>query len=172
MLRTIFIILLACCILPFAHAAEKSPPLPADQAFAFSAYLNQNNQLILEWNIAPGYYLYRNQLKLIPSPLNQVKIAPIQLPKGQFKHDVLHGNYQAYMGSLKIPVTFIASKKGLLHLNIDYQGCSSAGFCYTPIKKSLKVDLSEVSASQNLTQYVKTINDVHISEQAILCRIF
>ncbi len=132
--------------------ADSVSPLPADKAFALSAYLDQDSQLILEWNIAPGYYLYRNQLKL-------GGVGKVQLPTGQLKHDMLHGNYQAYMGVLKIPVTSIITKRGVLHLNIDYQGCSSAGFCYTPIKKVLKIKVSSLTHPQNLNQYVESVGE-------------
>lgn len=154
MLKAIFITVVTFFITFLIAFADTVSPLPADKAFQFSAYLNPDKQLILEWNIAPGYYLYRNQLKLTPASLNRIHLNKIQLPQGQFRQDMLHGNYQAYMGSLKIPVANIPSKKGILHLNIDYQGCSSAGFCYTPIKKSLKVDLAKVTEPQNLNQYV------------------
>lgn len=159
MVKTIVIMILAFFLMPFVSFAETALPLPADKAFVFSAYLEPNNQLILEWNIAPGYYLYRNQLKFTPAPFNHVGIGNITLPEGQLRRDMLHGNYQAYIGSLKVPVTLIKSKKGMLSLNIDYQGCSSAGFCYTPIKKSLKVDLSRMNVPQNLNQYVQSAND-------------
>jgi thiol:disulfide interchange protein DsbD len=159
MVKTIFIIIVAFFLTPFVSSAETLSPLPADKAFALSAYLDQNNQLILEWNIAPGYYLYRNQLKFTVAPLNHVGIGSIKLPEGKLRRDMLHGNYQAYIGSLKVPITLIKSKKGLLSLNIDYQGCSSAGFCYTPIKKSIKVDLSRINVPQNLNQYVQSANE-------------
>ncbi len=145
--------------LSFLCKAESLSPLPADKAFAFSAYLDKDNQLILQWDIAPGYYLYRNQLKLAPAGLSSLQTNKINLPVGSFKYDALHGNYQAYVGTLKIPVHFLPSKKGVLDLNINYQGCSSGGFCYTPIKKTLKVDLSQVKVPQNLNQYVQSVHE-------------
>lgn len=148
--------------LPWLCQAENLSPLPADKAFAFSAYLDQNNQLILEWTIAPGYYLYRNQLKLTPATLGPIQTDKITLPVGSVKHDALRGNYQAYIGTLKIPITLIPSKKGVLDLNINYQGCSSGGFCYTPIKKNLRVDLARVNVPQNLNQYVQSVHDTAI----------
>ncbi len=139
MLKKVFITILAFCMMSFVFAAETAPPLSADKAFIFSAHLKQKNQLLLEWTIAPGYYLYRNQIKLTPP--NQ-----IELPPGEWRHDTLHGRYQAYEGSLKIPVTLAEKEK--LNFTINYQGCSSAGFCYAPIKKNIKVDLSRVAVSQ------------------------
>lgn len=151
------IVLVLSFIFSIGYAAEPPLPLPAEKAFVFSAVLHHGNQLVFEWNIAPGYYLYRNQLTLKPAPVNGVKLGKINWPAGQVKQDVLHGTYQAYTGVVKVFVPIVGKAKGVLNLNVDYQGCSSAGFCYTPIKKTLTVDLSRISAPYNLTQYVQTI---------------
>ncbi|HSW69215.1 MAG TPA: protein-disulfide reductase DsbD [Gammaproteobacteria bacterium] len=171
-MRKTFLMLLAWSIMSFANAGENVSPLPADQAFAFSAYLDQRNELILEWNIAPGYYLYRNQLRFKPAPLNHVGIEKIHFPAGQSKYDKLHGHYEAYTGSVKIPIALISSKKGILNLNIHYQGCSSAGFCYTPIKKSIKVDLARISAAENLNQYVQNTDDITKPDDDFISKFF
>jgi len=159
MIKTVFMAMLTLFLMNSVSLAERSTPLPVDKAFAFSVYVDQNNQVVLEWNIAPGYYLYRNKLKFTPTSRNHMDIGSIQLPVGQPRHDMLHGDYQAYTGSLKIPLVSLQSKKGVLDLTIAWQGCSSAGFCYTPIKKSLKVDLSAIAMPQNLSQYVQTASD-------------
>ena len=39
--------------------------LPADSAFALSAYIEAPNTLVLLWNIEDGYYLYRKSLNFI-----------------------------------------------------------------------------------------------------------
>lgn len=156
MFRTALGIILSI-FMGLAHAEDSLSPLPADKAFAFSAFLNQDNQLILEWNIAPGYYLYRNQLSFIPAPTSHVQIGKIEWPVGQTKQDSIHGVYQAYIGSIKVPVQLNKPSKGILNLNVHYQGCSSAGFCYTPIKKAITVDLSRIRAPENLSPYVQSV---------------
>ncbi len=39
--------------------------LPADSAFALSAYIETPNTLVLRWDIEDGYYLYRKSLNFI-----------------------------------------------------------------------------------------------------------
>ncbi len=160
-MQKIILAILLSFILSFSHAADTLSPLPADKAFVFSAYFDQNKQLIFEWDIAPGYYLYRNQLSFSPAATSQVQIGKIELPQGKPRKDALHGVYQAYFGSIKIPVSLIGHVQGVLDLNVHYQGCSSAGFCYTPIQKLLRVDLAKVTAPQNLIQYVQSIGPMN-----------
>jgi len=68
MLRILFSLIL-CSIVSFTHAhAIVKKPLPAVQAFEFSTYFDKEKQLILRWNMAPGYYLYRDQLTVQEEP--------------------------------------------------------------------------------------------------------
>lgn len=133
MTRVFFTLFLSLIFL-YAHGKAAFTPLPPDKAFVFSTYFSANHQLILEWNIAPGYYLYRDQLHVTFSPANPTHLT---LPTGQIQQDTLHGTYQAYSGRLKIPVSLPAS---ISQLKVNYQGCSHAGFCYAPIKKIFSVD--------------------------------
>ena len=36
--------------------------LPVDKAFVFQAYASGTGQVMLDWHIAPGYYLYRHRI--------------------------------------------------------------------------------------------------------------
>ncbi len=170
-MQKIVLMILFSFIATVGYAAEF---MPADQAFVFSATLNQNNQLVMQWNIAPGYYLYRNQLLLKTTPMSGIQLGKIELPAGEPKHDMVHGQFQAYTGSIKIAVPLINKTNNILNLHINYQGCSSGGFCYTPIKKLLIVDLSRHTAPYNLTPYVKnlTATAAHISQSDTIADFF
>ena len=63
MIKKIFTLLLVLVLLPCASWATLSP-LPPEKAFAFSAQIASGSSLILQWKIAPGYYLYRDRLKI------------------------------------------------------------------------------------------------------------
>lgn len=136
MLRKYLCSLLLILIFPPSFAA----PLPAEQAFVFSSSL-EKDQLVLHWKMAPGYYLYREKLKLLPTDPNQIKT--IELPKGEQRHNQILGNYQAYFDELNITVP-VVSPHGVLTMTIGYQGCSAQGFCYSPVKKQLTVDLDKL----------------------------
>lgn len=127
-------------------------PLPAKQAFAFSAYLKDHDRLILEWKIAPTYYLYQDQLHIQVEPLPKTDWQ-VTLPHGKEKSDAIRGHYRIYTGTLKIPVHFKTSLQQLT-FTIHYQGCSAQGFCYSPTTQTLNVDLNKISIGENVVQTV------------------
>ncbi|GAB7261462.1 hypothetical protein DZS_48310 [Dickeya ananatis] len=67
---------------PFGRSAQ-SQFLAVDQAFAFD-FQQHGDQLTVSWQIHPGYYLYRQQIKL-----NSTLIAPpgVTLPPGESHRD-------------------------------------------------------------------------------------
>lgn len=152
-----------------AYAADIEP-LTVDKAFQFSGQVTQKNQLMLEWKIAPGYYLYRAQLKVVPSSANQANIAAIDFPTGIIKQDQTHGKFESYKGTLKILVSFVDAK-GMAKLKVQYQGCSEAGFCYGPQKKYVTADIGAGNAVA--AQIVAdTGQDAMVSEQEQSAQIF
>lgn len=165
--------ILLSLLFSLGYAEEALQPLPPDQAFTFTTHLSQNDRLTLQWSIAPGYYLYRDQLKIKLAPASQVKLGEIILPEGTDKNDNIRGSYQIYSGVLKVSVPLASINKGILDLIIGYQGCSAKGFCYSPIDKSLQVDLSNVNAPKDLTKnIVVTSHDHFMSEQDYAQKIF
>lgn len=138
--------------IPFAFAkAEDAKPLSPQQAFEFSSSINKNNQLILEWHMAPNYYLYRDKIHVTLLPGSEAKINEnIAFPKGKTKHDELNGTYQIYTDTVQIPVDIIQPVKGILNLTVSYQGCSTNGFCYPPIKKDVRIDVSTADKVNNV----------------------
>jgi len=118
---------------------SKSQFVPVDQAFAFD-FQQSENQLNLNWQIKPGYYLYRQQIKLNPV---QAELAPLDLPKGTWHEDEFYGKTEIYTQRLNLPVTVKSAAKGAT-VSVTYQGCAEAGFCYPP--ETRIVPLSEVVA--------------------------
>lgn len=153
-MRKILLGVLLSLLISFGYAENTIAPLPAEKAFSFSIYLTHENQLVFEWNIAPGYYIYRDELNFTLAPTSKVAINKINLPLGKYKNDIIRGKTQIYSGKLRIPVNLINSLKRNLNMSIIFQGCSAEGFCYSPIKKNLNVDLSTLHAPVNLTQKI------------------
>lgn len=119
---------------------SKSQFVPVDQAFAFD-FQQSENQLNLNWQIKPGYYLYRQQIKLNPT---QAELAPLDLPKGTWHEDEFYGKTEIYTERLNLPVTVKSATQGAT-VSVTYQGCAEAGFCYPP--ETRVVPLSEVVSS-------------------------
>lgn len=110
-----------------------------DQAFAFD-FNQQANTLTLSWQVKPGYYLYRQQIKI---SAHGAKLADFTLPEGTPHEDEFYGKTEIYPESLTLPLVLQQADKGAT-VSVTYQGCAAAGFCYPPETRS--VPLNEVKA--------------------------
>ena len=129
-LRILTLVLLLCSSQAFAglfDGQNKTQFVPVDQAFAFD-FQQSEHQLTLNWQIKPGYYLYRQQIKVQPA---NADIAPLSVPKGSWHEDEFYGKTEIFTDQLSLPVTINSASKGST-LSVTYQGCAEAGFCYPP----------------------------------------
>ncbi|ADP10306.1 thiol:disulfide interchange protein DsbD [Erwinia sp. Ejp617] len=115
----------------------------ANQAFSFD-FSQKNERLHLSWQIKPGYYLYRQQIKI---SLKGATLAQWSLPAGQPHEDEFYGKMAVYPHSLTLPFTLIQAAAGA-QLTVSYQGCAAAGFCYPP--ETRNVPLNAVAAQSSL----------------------
>ncbi|CAI2001033.1 protein-disulfide reductase DsbD [Serratia proteamaculans] len=146
--RLIKLIFLLCSLffLPQAAQASLFSPnggnqfVPVDQAFAFD-FKQQDHQLTLNWQIRPGYYLYRQQIKLVPQ---QATLGSFELPPGLSHKDEFFGEVAIFKQQLSLPIPLQQAASGA-SLSVTYQGCAEAGFCYPPETRVIPLDA--VSAS-------------------------
>jgi len=119
--------------------------LPPDQAFRLFAEPLSASRIRLAWEIAPGYYLYRNRLKVaIATPNADARLGPLDLPPGQSKTDEYFGTQQVYHNELiaTLPVERPSVRSPTtVPVKVTYQGCADAGLCYPPITKTLPISL-------------------------------
>lgn len=132
-------IALASLLFLVTSAAFAATPLPLDKAFQFSINIEGTQKAVLQWKIAPGYYLYKNKFQFVVSP--SVKTT-VQFPKTAFKQDVKRGRIEVFSGNIRIPL-FFQTKATSVRLQVDYQGCSEGGFCYPPVHKEMLLNLSD-----------------------------
>ena len=130
-----------------AHANIFSPNnnsrfVPVDQAFGFD-FSQQGNQLMLNWKVKDGYYLYRQQIHVTPQ---KAQMAPLIMPPGKPHEDEFYGKSEIYPQDLQLPITLHQADAGAT-LTVTYQGCAAAGFCYPPETRS--VPLNVVAANSN-----------------------
>lgn len=117
--------------------------VPVDQAFSFD-FLQQGAELRLSWQIRPGYYLYRQQLKL--EPVNAT-LGDVSLPQGTAHHDEFFGDTQVYSTPLQLNVPLRKAGDGAM-LRVTYQGCAEAGFCYPPKTRDIPLSAVAIAAAQ------------------------
>ncbi|MFQ6283288.1 protein-disulfide reductase DsbD [Yersinia enterocolitica] len=164
--RFITLILLLCSMLLAPHSAQaslfgdnssfgqkssQSRFIPVDQAFAFD-FRQQGDQLTLSWQIHPDYYLYRQQIKIVP---NNATLGAFTLPEGIAHRDEFYGEVAIFKQqlTLKIPITQAGEQASV---SVTYQGCAEAGFCYPP--ETRVVPLSAITASSSTATVTDTIS--------------
>ncbi|MBV8568820.1 MAG: protein-disulfide reductase DsbD, partial [Methylobacteriaceae bacterium] len=128
-------------------AASESQFLSPDEAFKVHAEAAGADAVRLTWQIAPGYYLYRDRLKITSSAANAQLGVPV-LPVGQSKTDEYFGTQQVYHEELvaTLPIARAPGSAALeLPVSVTYQGCAEAGLCYPPVNKTLTVSLPPAS---------------------------
>ncbi|CNE35412.1 thiol:disulfide interchange protein [Yersinia rohdei] len=165
--RFITLILLLCSVLLAPHSAQaslfgdnasfgqkssQSRFIPVDQAFAFD-FRQQGDQLTLSWQIHPDYYLYRQQIKIVPQ---NATLGAFTLPEGIAHHDEFYGEVSIFKQqlTLKIPILQAGEQASV---SVTYQGCAEAGFCYPP--ETRVVPLSTVAASASTAAISPLTND-------------
>src|SRR5688572_4216603 len=86
-------------------ASNEDQFLPVDQAFIFSAIADGGDAVLLNWQVAPGYYLYRHRISA-KTATPGFSLGEIVLPDGKKKTDEFFGDVEVYYDVLeaKLPV--------------------------------------------------------------------
>jgi thioredoxin:protein disulfide reductase len=129
-----------------AFAIDSAELLPPEQAFHFTSKVKKADRLLLSWDIANGYYLYRNKFKFV-SQTPGIKVGELSFPAGQTKDDATFGKVEIFRDHLEveIPLQRLDQKLDKLTLDVTFQGCAEVGVCYMPIIKTVSFDLSDES---------------------------
>jgi len=151
LLFILFISLLSTSASASLFGQNRTQFVTVDQAFAFD-FTQQANKLTLSWQVKPGYYLYRQQIKITAQG---AQLARWSLPAGKPHEDEFYGKTEIYPDSLTLPLTLQQAGQGAT-VTVTWQGCAAAGFCYPPETRS--VPLNAVSASQNSDTPRSTLN--------------
>ena len=120
--------------------------LPEDRAFAFSANMLPDSELEVRWQIAEGYYMYRDKISFEVVSDTASKTYP-NLPEGKLKHDALFGDVQVYTKALTLHLP-VEKGYGRFTLIAKGQGCNEpVGVCYPPITHEIDFDPTALTDS-------------------------
>ncbi len=132
----------ALAFFPAAHAEEFLDP---EVAFKFSARALDADTLEARWQIADGYYMYRDKFRF---EVAGGTLAAPRFPAGKTKEDEYFGRVEAYVGDVRIALPFQrAPGTTAVTLTAVSQGCAEAGLCYIPQTSSTTVKLPPPAAA-------------------------
>jgi len=125
----------------FAHANDEL--LEAEKAFALSADTSANDSVIVRWDIADGYYMYRDKFSFTIQSPDTATLGDAEFEQGKIKADELFGDVEVYEGSteIRLPVAGVATD---LKLEITGQGCNEPiGVCYPPLTQVVALQFED-----------------------------
>ena len=183
------LLLLLCLVAPASNAegfldrlsnltGNKQPDfLPPDKAFGLDVIVRDAHTLQANFNVTPGYYLYRDKITFTTQN-GAVKVTAVNLPKGEIKHDPNFGDTEVFHQSFQAVVTLVRPSNAAtgITLNAVYQGCSEEGLCYPPITKTLNINLPDATTEQLappvLSDAAPPSSQAPISEGSQIARLF
>ena len=125
--------LLAGLATPFAHAEEEY--LEPEAAFRFSSRMVDAKNIEVSYQIADGYYMYREQFAFRAEGTSLGK--PV-IPPGKVKFDeTFQKNVETYRKAVAITIPVEAT--GPFRLVATSQGCADKGLCYTPMTSEARL---------------------------------
>ena len=113
--------------------------LEPDQAFVLSAEVTpEGDTLLARWEIAEGYYLYRDKFKF-SSEAADPRLGSPELPRGKIKNDAYFGEMEIHVDEVvaRVPLERDSTAAGTLTFTAGYQGCADGGICYPPLLNAL-----------------------------------
>ena len=131
--------------------------LDPDTAFVLSATAAGPGVIEARWDIADGYYLYRDKFRFRPAERSGATLGEAGFPKGTIKDDEYFGPMEVYYGSVlaHVPVAATgaagaagaAAAGAAIDVDVTYQGCAEAGLCYPPITRTVSLLLPAALAA-------------------------
>lgn len=123
--------------------AQQDELLAPEKAFSLQAWV-EGDQVIAEYQIAPGYYMYRDAFQFTLES-DGVSFDEPQVPDGKIKNDEFFGEVEIYRNQVAItlPLQFEGnSKPQSIKIKTAGQGCADIGVCYPPLYQSLSMNLA------------------------------
>ena len=124
--------------------------LPVEEAFALEAE-RTDQALVLNWTIAPGYYLYRHAFDIRS---DQADLGEPNIPRGEVTTDEFFGETETYRGRVQVVVPLIEAPAGTVDVRVVSQGCADLGVCYPPHRQLVRLDGPAVPMSDEAADTV------------------
>lgn len=142
--------------------------LPVDEAFNFKASV-VNDEIILNWDIAQGYYLYKEKIKISSDYSTQLGTA--KFPVAKIKNDDFFGKIGVYRNSAIVAVPVLEGDEKSILLTVTYQGCADLGVCYPPITKSVALDISNIYSPSLVDGALDILSKAKVGVQSVVDKV-
>ena len=113
--------------------------LDPEAAFKLSVQAEDGQRIAMRFDIAPGYYLYRERLSVQTDPAGG-PVGDVQIPRGKMKFDE---TFQKEVEYFRDQVTMLLPLSGMpaagFKLVVGNQGCADKGLCYSPMQRAFSV---------------------------------
>ena len=114
--------------------------LDPNQAFRLSGRSLDSQRIEVRFDIAPGYYLYRDKFAAQASP-DAVRLGTLQIPKGLVKYDeTFQKDVEYFHDSVTLVLPVPADRRTPFQLLVTNQGCADKGLCYPPQQRTLQIE--------------------------------
>ncbi len=130
-----------------AAGFQQADFIAVDDAFKLHLQPIQNNEITVVFEIADGYYLYRDRIKFSNDGENRIQ--RLVLPAGKVKKDPYFGEVTVFNRDFSFAIGLSGDgtdNADNLIIHASYQGCAEDGICYSPVSKSLDVSMLTVMA--------------------------
>ena len=151
---------LFCCIgllgVVIAPSHADDDFLPPEKAFRVSARLLDVKSIELNFQIAEGYYLYRERFAF---KAEGASLGEPDVPHGKIKFDPnFEKDVETFRQQLivRVPV----DSNGNFTLTVGYQGCSDKGLCYAPMQTSFRLSNLTTNEGVSASSDTQAVNAV------------
>src|SRR3954468_461649 len=115
--------------------------LEPEKAFRFSARALDAASVEVRFDIAPGYYLYRERFRF---SADGARLGAPEFPRGEKHKDEFFGEVETYRKAVQVRIPVEAA--GNFELKVISQGCADAGVCYIPMESRARIVLASAAS--------------------------
>ena len=119
--------------------------LPPDQAFAMYTEVVDATTVRIGWQIADGYYLYRDRFTFRLADGERGRLGEVVLPEpSEFREDEFFGRMAVYYDNVLVALPLEREEvpgSAPIRVEASWQGCAAAGFCYPPMSATVEFSL-------------------------------
>ncbi|WP_395338607.1 protein-disulfide reductase DsbD [Ningiella sp. W23] len=130
--------------------------LKVDEAFGFD-FEQRDGELIIKWDIAEGYYLYKKQFQ---ANTKNAVLGEAVYPEHETIEDEFFGVSDVFFNDIEISYPIVqTAQDGQVRLR--FQGCAEAGLCYPPTTKVIYLDAYNAQGSADVSSTANQSGDTN-----------